>query len=1153
MTGTTGGTKTNPNADFVHLHVHSDYSLLDGATRIDAMVARAAKLGMPALAVTDHGSLFGAIEFYEACKKKGVNPILGMETYVTRGSRHDRGREEQTYHLVLLATSDQGYRNLVKLSSLAYLEGFYYKPRVDRELLGKYHEGLVALSGCLSGEVARFHVDGRADVAKETALWYRDLFGPENYFLEIQSHGLPDEETALREAVRLSGETGIPLVATQDFHYLDADDHEAHDLLLAVGTGKRLDDPGRLRFDAPCFHFTTAEEMRTRFAGLEHALLQTRTIAEKCAIKIATDPQLPRFPLPEGFERDDVYLRHLTREGLEGRYGTLTPEILKREENELEVIAKLGFSSYFLIVWDFIRFARSRGIGVGPGRGSAAGSLVAYALRITDIDPIRFGLLFERFLNPERVSLPDIDLDFEDARRGEVIEYVAQKYGKESVSQIITFGTLGAKAALRDAARTLGLPFAEADRIAKMVPDGLGVTLEKALEQSPDLKALSDKGEPYAKLVRCARRLEGVARHASVHAAGVLIAPGPLLDYVPLYRTNKGEVTTQYDMRSVEKIGLLKMDFLGLRTISVLDESVRLIAREKGERVDLDALPFDDAPTFEMLGRAETVGVFQLESSGMRDLLTRLKPQGFEDISAVVALYRPGPLGSDMIPDFIDRRHGRKKTEYDLPELEPILRDTYGVIVYQEQVMEIAHRIAGFSLGRADLMRRAMGKKDPEVMKAQRDDFVRGAKDRGVPEAKAKKLFDLVAYFAGYGFNKSHTAAYALLAYRTAWLKRHHPSEFLAATLSSEMNDSDRVVVLIEECRRLGIAVRPADVNASGWRFNVQGGAIRYGLGAVKNVGKAAIAALVAARESGGPFTSLVDLCSRSGTQVWNRRALESLVQAGACDGLGGPRSALFAAVPLALERAQQMARLAESGQAMLFEGATRETVIDVLRLPETAPWSPSETAAREKEMLGFYFSEHPLAALENELRHLTSGRLAQVMNRPDGTEVRAAGILAGVKTVADRKGNTMAFLTLEDDTGRVECLAFADLYAEKRPVLEIDRVLWVKARVSRREEGDTPKLVAAEIRSWGEARAKAFALHVEVQADLFGTGLAPRLDAILASHAGEIPVYLHVLESDGKRTVLRSRKYRVAAGDALTADLSALLGPGAARWAPRL
>ena len=1151
--GTGNGAATNPNADFVHLHVHSEYSLLDGATRIDAMVERAAKLGMPALALTDHGSLFGAIEFYEACRKKGVNPILGMETYVTRGSRHDRAREESTYHLVLLARNAEGYKNLVRLSSKAYLEGFYYKPRVDRELLTTHHEGLTALSACLSGEIARFHLDGRPDEARATALWYRDVFGPEHYFLEIQNHGLPDEERALAGAVSPARETGIPLVATQDFHYLDAADAEAHDLLLAVGTAKRIDDPTRLRFDADCFHFTTAQEMAARFPGLEEALGNTRRIADGVDIRIDQRPRLPRFPLPEGFDRDDVYLRHLTRDGLVRRYGTLTPEILKREETELDVIARLGFSSYFLIVWDFIRFARSNGIGVGPGRVSAAGSLVAYALGITDIDPIRFGLLFERFLNPERVSLPDIDLDFEDARRSEVIEHVVRKYGKESVTQIITFGTLGAKAALRDAARTLGLSFPDTDRIAKMVPDGVGVTLERAIEQSPDLRSLPEKGEPYAKLLRCALRLQGVARNASVHAAGVLIAPGPLLDYVPLYRTNKGEITTQYDMRSVEKIGLLKMDFLGLRTMTVLDESVRAIARERGRQVNLDTLELEDQETYEMLGRAETVGVFQLESAGMRDLLSRLKPQGFEDISAVVALYRPGPLGSDMIPDFIDRRHGRKKTQYEIPELEPILRDTYGVIVYQEQVMEIAHRIAGFTLGSADLMRRAMGKKDPEAMNAQRDDFVRGAKERNVPEAKARRLFDLVEKFAGYGFNKSHTAAYALLAYRTAWLKRHYPIEFLAATLTSEMGNTDRVVTLIEECRRLGIAVRPADVNASAWRFTVESGAIRYGLGAIKNLGEGAVTALEAARAEGGPFHSLVDLCVRTGPSVWNRRSLESLVAAGAGDALGGPRSALFAAVPLALERAQETLRRAESGQTFLFDGGAPEAAaMDALRLPESAPWSATETAAREREILGFYFSEHPLAALEPELRHVTTGRLSEVLSRPDGADVRAAGILAGLKTVADRKGNPMAFLTLEDDTARVECLLFADLFAQKRTILTADRVIWVKARVSRRE-GDVPKLVAAEIRSWEEARAKAFALHVEVQADLFGKGLAPRLDEILASHAGEVPVYLHLLETGGKRTVLRSRKYRVATGDDLTADLSALLGPGSARWAPKL
>jgi DNA polymerase-3 subunit alpha len=1140
--------------DFVHLHVHSDYSLLDGATKIDAMVRRAGEVGMPALALTDHGSLFGAVEFHGRCRKSGVKPILGIETYVTRGHRADRGRDEQTYHLVLLARDETGFKNLIKLSSLAYIEGFYYKPRVDRELLERYHEGLIALSACLSGEVNRFHLDGRPDAARETALWYRDVFGPENYFLEIQNHGLSDEEIVRREAVRLSRETGIPLVATQDSHYLAREDAEAHDLLLAVGTGKRLDDPTRLRFNADRFHFTDGEEMGREFAGLEAALRNTLAIAERCELKPDTSARLPRFPLPEGFARDDEYLRHLAGAGMRRRYGEVGGELAARFEYEMETITRLGFASYFLIVQDFIQFARSRGIGVGPGRGSVAGSIVAYALGITDIDPIRFKLLFERFLNPERVSLPDIDLDFEDARRLEVIEHVMQKYGTDSVAQIITFGTLGAKAALRDAARTLGLPFGEADRIAKLVPEGPGQSLEKAIEQSPDLKNLPQKGEEYAKLLRCARKLVGVARHASVHAAGVLIAPGPLIDYVPLYRTNKGEIITQWDMRSCEKVGLLKMDFLGLRTMTVLDESVRLIRQHKGVEVDLGELPLEDEATYQLLGRAETVGVFQLESSGMRDLLTRLKPQGFEDISAVVALYRPGPLGSEMIPDFIERRHGRRKIRYDLPELEPILRDTYGVIVYQEQVMAIAHQVAGFSLGKADLMRRAMGKKDPAIMQALKQDFVQGATGRGVPEAKAQRLFDLVEKFAGYGFNKSHTAAYALLAYRTAWLKAHHRAEFLAATLSSEMEDTDRIVVLVEECHRLGLAVRPPDVNASAWRFTLEDGAIRFGLGAVKNVGKSTVAALEAARAVGGPFHHLVDFCVRVGPAHVNRRALESLILAGALNPLGGPRSALFATAPAALERAQQVVRERESGQGILFGGGEpgRPGGCEPLRLPQVSAWRATEMAAREKEVLGFYLSEHPLVALAPELRHLTSGRLSHCLARPDGTDVRAAGIVVGVKSVPDRKGNPMAFVQVEDDTSRVECVIFSELFARKRPVLVADRVVWVRGRVSCRDAGE-PKLVLEEVLAWEEARAKAFALHLEVQADLFRGGLAGRLDRVLAAHAGEVPVYLHVLESGGRRTVLRSRKYRVAAEDAVTLDLAALLGPGSARWAPRL
>jgi DNA polymerase-3 subunit alpha len=1143
----------NPAQSFVHLHAHSDYSLLDGATKIPDMVKRAKKYGMPAMAITDHGSLFGAVEFYETCRKNDITPIIGMEAYVTRGPRAQRRRQDEIYHLILLALDRPGYHNLIKLSSLAYTEGFYYRPRIDRELLERYHGGLVALSSCLSGEVAKSLIDGRHDEARATAEWYRDVFGPENYYLEIQNHGLAHEELVVRENTRLAKETGIPLVATQDFHYLEREHAEAHDMLLAVGTGKRVDEPDRLRFDGDRFHLTSGEEMAQLFPGLDEALVNTRRIAERVDFELETAHRLPRFPLPENFERDDQYLKHIAWEGMQRRYGDVGEDLRKRFDYELEVITRLGFASYFLIVWDFIAFARQECIGVGPGRGSVAGSVIAYALGITDVDPIRFRLLFERFLNPERVTLPDIDLDFEDSRRGEVIEHVVRKYGKESVAQIITFGTMGAKAVIRDAARSLGMPFGEADRISKMIPEGPGVSLEKAISQSPDLKKLHEKSEDHAKLLRCARHLEGVNRHASVHAAGVLIAPGPLVDYLPLYRTNKGEIITQYDMRSCEKIGLLKMDFLGLRTMSVLDESVRLIEQTSGERIDLGALTLDDADTLALLGRAETVGVFQLESGGMRDLLSRLKPQNFEDISAVVALYRPGPLGSEMIPDFIDRRHGRKQTKYDLPELEPILRDTYGVIVYQEQVMQIAHQVAGFSLGKADVMRRAMSKKDIKVMTDMKSEFVQGATERGVPPAKARKLFDLVAHFAGYGFNKSHTVAYAMLAYRTAWLKTHHPAEFLAATLSSELDRTERIVILAAECRRLGMSLLPPDVNASDWRFTLEDGSIRYGLGAIKNVGHNTIDEVVLARSEGGAFHGLLDFCRRVGPQHMNRRSLEALVQAGALDSLGSTRAGMLAAATLVLERAQQMVREAESGQESLFggNGGSQATEVTMV-LPEVKGWSASETASREKEVLGFYLSEHPLASFSRELRHLTSAELVACAERADGSEVRAAGIITAIKKIPDRKGNTMAFITLEDESGTLECLVFSDLFASKGARIETDRLVWVKARVSRRE-GEAAKLVTSELLGWDEARAKAFALHLELEASGLKGEMGSRLDELLSAHSGPTPVYLHVLEDSGRRTVLRSRKYRVRACDEVTNALATVLGPGRARWAPRL
>jgi DNA polymerase-3 subunit alpha len=824
-------------------------------------------------------------------------------------------------------------------------------------VLAERHEGLIGLTACLKGEVNQALLKEQIEDAEGTARLYRDIFGEGNFFLEVQNHDIPDELTAGRRMVDVSKATGIPLVVTNDFHYLDPVDAEAHDVLLAIGHGKTIDDPKRLRYRSEQMFLKSQEQMWRLFGSeLPQALTTTRAIADRCNLELQYENRLPVFPLPEGERTAESFLDRLAEAGLVDRYGRVTPELKQRLDYELAVIAKLGFASYFLIVRDFIHFARSQKIGVGPGRGSVAGSLVAYCLRITDIDPIRYGLIFERFLNPERVSMPDIDLDFEDARRGEVIEYVRAKYGASSVSQIITFGRMKAKAVIKDVARVLGLPFSEGDRISKLIPDELGITLDQAIEKVPDLKALAARDDEYGKLIRCARGLEGMARHASVHAAGVLIAPGPLTDHVPVFRTNKDEITTQWDMRSCEKAGLLKMDFLGLRTMTVLDETARLVSRHDGVALDVPNLPLDDRATLDLLGRAQTVGVFQLESSGMRDLLRKLQPQKFEDVSAVVALYRPGPM--EMIPNFLDGRHGRRLTDYGIPAIGEVLDETYGVMVYQEQVMTMASRVAGFSMSRADVLRKAMGKKDPKVMAAQEADFVSGAKANGIPEKKARALFKDIEKFAGYGFNKSHSAAYALLAYQTGYLKAHHPVAFMAANLSSEIGDSDRVAVLIEETRRMSIALKPPCVHASDWRFDLEGGAIRFGLGAVKNTGEAAIRAITRARAEGGPFKDLFDFAARVENRALNRRLVESLVQAGAFDALGPDRARLFACVPLALDWGARRRQEASAGQESLFGGGGHDAArLSTPPLPDVPPWNPLERAAREKEVLGFYLS----------------------------------------------------------------------------------------------------------------------------------------------------------------------------------------------------
>ncbi len=1130
------------HADFVHLHNHSDYSLLDGASPIAGMVERAARFKMPALALTDHGSLFGAVEFYQEARRAGVKPLVGMEAYVTRGRRQDRVRET-THHLVLLARDEQGFRNLMKLSSLAYLEGFYYKPRVDHDLLSKHSAGLLALSACPKGEIGSDLLEDRDESALRTAGMYRDLFGADHFFLEVQNHGLDIEDKIRAKTLDLARRTGIPVVATNDCHYLEKDHTDAQDVLICIQTGKTVDEANRMKALAG-LHFRDPAEMAALFPDCPEAVSNTLAVAERCNLQMSFGkPLLPEFPLPEGWPDADAYLRDLTWKALNERFrGAVTEPLRERCAYELDVICQMGFASYFLIVRDFIHFAKSRGIGVGPGRGSVAGSLVAYALRITDVNPIEHGLIFERFLNPERVSMPDIDIDFDDLRRGEVIDYVKAKYGSESVTQIITFGTMGAKGVVRDVGRALGLAFADVDKIAKLVPDGLGMTLERALELSPDLKSLPQRGAPFDRLLASARVLEGLARHASTHAAGVLITPGPLLDFVPLYRQKDESVTTQWDMKSVEKAGLLKMDFLGLRTLSVLEETARLVEEGGGKRPDVSALPMDDPAAYRIFQEAETVAIFQFESSGMRDYLRKLRPTVFEDLVAMNALYRPGPM--ENIPYFIDCKHGRAEARFEHPDLEPILRGTYGVFVYQEQVMQAANALAGFSMAQADELRRAMGKKRQEEMEAKRQQFVEGCKKRRIPAPKAEKIFATMEKFAGYGFNKSHSAAYALVAYQCAWLKAHHPAEFLAATLTSEMSDSARIVTLIEECRRLGLAILPPDVNRSEWRFTLEDGAIRFGLGAVKNVGQNAVEAIVAARVgagaegAAGPFRDLFDLAGRLDARTLNRRVLESLVSAGACDALGPERGALFAGAARALEHAAALQRERESRQSSLFGGDAGGVAVSAPPLPDVPAWPGRERSLREKEVLGFYYSEHPLAAMREALERVATHTAADALQLEDGAEARLAGLVSEVKPIVTKAGRRMGIVTLEDLSGRIECTVFPDVFEGAAALLRPETVVTLAGRIEVRDDRGT-KLLVAEALPFEESRRRHRpSLHLEVNSKDLSIQWLQEVDEVLSSRPGEADVYLHIVMPDHSRKASRSKRYRVAEDESVAGVL---------------
>jgi DNA polymerase-3 subunit alpha len=1130
---------------FVHLHTHSDYSLLDGAQRIPQLVRRAREFGMPALALTDHGNLFGAIHFYKAARAAGVQPILGMEAYVAIGSRLDKPRRPADYHhLVLLARDTTGYHNLLRLASEGYQTGFHYKPRIDVDLLRQHAAGLLATSACLKGEVAQLLAADRYDDAVRHVRDSQELFGRDHYFLEMQVHGIDLEALVNAALPRLSHDTGAPIVLTADSHYLCEDHATAHDVLLCIQTGKDLDDPKRFRFTTREVWFKPGEAM----AGLvpEHPeyIDNTLLVADRCRLDLPLGQfTLPHFPIPAGYATADDFLTAEAERGLRERYAQITPDLDARLRYELSVIERMGFAGYFLIVSDFVRAARERGIAVGPGRGSAAGSLVCYSLGITDVDPIAHDLLFERFLNPERISMPDIDIDF-DERRGEVIEYVKQKYGRANVCQIITFGTMAARGVVRDVGRVLKLSFAETDRIAKKIPAALGMTLEKALDSVPELKEMDQPEHPQHELMQICKNLEGLVRHASIHAAGIVITPTELVNHVPLYKSAKDEVTTQWDMTVLEDVGLLKMDFLGLRTLTVLSGATRLRRQASGEDLDWRRIPLDDPKTYELLRAADTVGVFQLESSGMRDLLRKIAPDRFEDIAAINALFRPGPIKSGMVTDFIERKHGRRAIELLHPVLEPILRDTYGVILYQEQVMRIASELAGFTLGQADLLRKAMGKKKKEVMDAQQSRFVDGAVERGVKRDVAQKIWEQIVHFAGYGFNKSHSVAYAVVSVQTAYLKAHYPAEYLAATLSSEVEDTSRIVVLIEDCRRRGVEVEPPDVNSSFADFRVRDGRVTFGLNAIKNVGGGTVEAIVRAREEGGPFRSLFDFCERVETRAWNRRVLESLVQAGALDSLPGHRAQKLGALDVATDNAQRIQGERARGQSSLFGDVSASAATGLgPALPLVPEWSESERLLREKQALGFYLSGHPLAEHKPLLRDVSTRSTVELQESDDNEPAVLAGQVASRKVIFDKKGKPMAFVKLEDFVGAAELILFADAFQRFESLLVEDAVIVASGRASAREEQET-KLLCDTVWTLDQAVGQlGKALHLDLDAEILARADLERLQALMAANPGPCEVFMR-LRNATRDVRLRSRNTRVAPTRALLESLREILGP---------
>lgn len=1138
-----------PHSEFIHLHIHTQYSLLDGACRIPQLLALAKQYHMDSLAITDHGNMFGAIDFYLQAQRAGIKPIIGCEFYIAPGSRLEKashGIDEASYHLVLLARDEEGYKNLMKLVSVGYLEGFYYRPRIDKETLSYHAKGLIGLSACLKGEIPSLLMENRFNDALKVADEYAQILGKENFYLELQENGIEQQAIVNRGLVKVARELSLGLVATGDVHYLHQEDALAHDALLCIQTQARLDDPKRLRFASSEFYFKSPHQMQELFKEFPEAINNTLEISRRCNLELDFSRiHLPKYDPPEGRSQEE-FIVDLCQLGVKKRFHNRLSDIYKaRLEHELKIIKEMGFTSYFLIVWDFIHYSKEHGIPTGPGRGSAAGSLVSYLLEITDIDPIKYGLLFERFLNPERKELPDIDIDFCYVRRPEVINRVTQKYGQENVAQIITFGTMQARAVVRDVGRVMGVSYADVDKIAKMIPPDPNISLKQALESESELNHLYQTDEQIKRLIVIALSLEGLLRHASVHAAGVVISDAALTNYMPLFKSGDGQITTGFSMDALGKIGLLKVDFLGLRTLTVIQQTIKLIQERTSKSVDIERVNLSDPKAFKLLCSAQTIGIFQLESSGMRDLLRKLEPKRFEDLIALLALYRPGPIGSGMLDDFIKRRHGHIPVRYDHKRLEPILKDTYGIIVYQEQVMQIAWQLAGFTLTSADRLRRAMSKKISEVMEDERKNFILGCRNNGIPELTAIKIFDLIEYFSGYGFNKSHSTAYAMISYRTAYLKANFPVEFMAALLTSERDNADKVVEYVNEATRMGLNILPPDMNTSEAEFKVVDDKnIRFGLLAIKNVGAGAIESIVNARRKGGEFTDLEDFSSRVDLRLVNRKVIESLIKAGTLDFIRVSRAGMTAGLDKVLNLAYRIHKEKASGQLSFFDfGNAQDTFKELNIISQVKEWPEPQLLAFEKEMLGFYISGHPLARYAKNLARFRFCSIADLSHKVHGQEMKIVGLIVKIKqTITRAKGEKMAILKVEDLQGIVEVLVFPQTFRAVAKNIQPNSIVLINGRLNLRE--DTPKIIADNLLQFDDIYRMINAINIDISG--IRENLFESLKERLTDSSGKVPIYLHLDTTTRSRVqIVVGQEFFVQPDEKLIDDVESLLGEG--------